>query len=303
MTENISPEEKDSIRAEQLIEALPYILNYRGQTVIVKFGGHAMLSEDLKNGFAKDITLLQLLGIKPVVVHGGGPDINNLLTRLNIESTFVSGLRYTDDETMEVVEMVLGGKIGKDLASRVTLAGGKAISLSGKDSLMIEAKKTILFPNTSSSQTGEPLDAIDIGLVGTPTSINTHLIQTLTDAGYIPIIAPIGTDKKGVTYNINADTAAAAVAIHMKARRLILLTDVPGVLDEKKELILTLTPHILEELKSKNLISGGMIPKIECCIEALTNGCGSASIIDGREAHSILLELFTHKGSGTEIFI
>ncbi|MDR2350203.1 MAG: acetylglutamate kinase [Deltaproteobacteria bacterium] len=295
----------DRERAEQLTEALPYILDYRGETVVIKFGGHAMLSDSLKNDFAKDVTLLGLLGLKPVIVHGGGPDINLMLDKLGIESRFVSGLRYTDEATMAVVEMVLGGKIGKDLAGRVSLAGGNAVSLSGKDSRLIEAKKTILFPDPDfpggPGEPGEPIEAVDPGLVGTPVAINTVLLDKLGEAGFIPIISPVGTDANGVTYNVNADTAAAAVAVGMKARRLILLTDVPGVLDERGELIGTLTPERLKKLKENKVIAGGMIPKIECCREALANGCGAASIIDGRVPHSILLELFTRKGSGTEI--
>ncbi|MDR2460201.1 MAG: acetylglutamate kinase [Deltaproteobacteria bacterium] len=286
----------DSIRAEHLIEALPYILEYRDSIVVIKFGGHAMVSEDLKDNFAKDLTLLKLLGFIPVVVHGGGPDINDMLLRLDIKSTFVGGLRYTDSKTMDVVEMVLGGKIGKDLAWRISQAGGQAVSLSGKDSKLIEVK-----PVKAENPEGQDKPPLDLGLVGEPIAVNTHLILKLCSGGYIPVIAPVGTDSTGKTYNINADTAAAHVAIHLKAKKLILLTDVPGVLDQAGELILTLNKDGVDRLKSQNLITGGMLPKIDCCLEALSKGCEAASIIDGRMPHSILLEIFTHRGCGTEI--
>jgi acetylglutamate kinase len=288
---------EDSIRAGHLIEALPYILSYQGATVVIKFGGHAMVSGPLKDDFAKDITLLRLLGFRPVVVHGGGPQINEMLARLKIESNFVEGLRYTDPATMQVVEMVLCGQIGKDLVSRIALSGGSAVGLSGKDdSLILAQRETVSRKNPNGT-----IEELDIGLVGRPVSINTGLIDHLTSGGFIPVIAPVGVGPDGQGYNINADTAAAAVAVALKARRLILLTDVEGVLDADKKLLITLTQKDILNLKDQGLISGGMIPKLECCLDALRNGCEAASIIDGRVPHSILLEIFTHRGCGTEI--
>ncbi|MDR2353810.1 MAG: acetylglutamate kinase [Deltaproteobacteria bacterium] len=290
----------DSIRAEHLIEALPYLLKYQGATIVIKFGGHAMTTPELKNNFAKDITLLRLLGLRPIVVHGGGPQINSTLAALKIESYFVEGLRYTDSATMEVVEMVLCGTIGKDLVSRVTLAGGSAIGLSGKDSALILAEKIeVPHLDENGAQT-----LIDIGFVGNPIDINTKLLEYLTQeegGGLIPIISPVGTDSSGQTYNINADTAAGAIASALKAHKLILLTDVPGVLNENQDLIITLTKKEILSLKQKNLITGGMIPKLDCCLTAMEKGCNAASIIDGRVPHALLLEIFTHKGCGTEI--
>jgi acetylglutamate kinase len=295
-----SPPTPDAIRAEHLTEALPYILRYRGATVAIKFGGHAMLSEPLIDAFARDVTLLRLLGLKPVVVHGGGPQISQTLSRLNIETRFVEGLRYTDSATMEVVEMVLGA-IGKDLVCRVGRAGGAAVGLSGKDaSLIFAVKKEIQKP---AKDPGEPFETVDIGLVGTPVAVNVELLESLARGDFIPIIAPVGTDVFGSTFNVNADTAASAIAVALKARRLILLTDVEGVLDSAGKLIPTLSEAEIAEMSARGLITGGMIPKLECCLEALRDGCESASIIDGRVPHSLLLEIFTHKGSGTEIVL
>jgi acetylglutamate kinase len=293
------PEDRtdDSIRAEHLIEALPYILSYQGSTLVIKFGGHAMLTPALRDNFAKDITLLRLLGFKPVVVHGGGPQINEFLKKLHINSHFVDGLRYTDPDTMEVVEMVLSGKIGKDIVSRISHQGGNAVSISGRDDSLIVCEKDT---HKQEDNNGEAKE-IDIGLVGKPVSINTMLIEQLTNGGFIPVISPVGEDIHGQSYNINADIAASAVAVALKARRLILLTDVEGVLDRDKKLIIRLNQKDIEILKTEGLITGGMIPKLQCCLDALEGGCKAASVIDGRVSHSILLEIFTHRGSGTEI--
>jgi acetylglutamate kinase len=284
----------DSVRAEHLIEALPYILAYQGATVVIKFGGHAMVSEPLQDAFAKDVTLLRLLGFRPVVVHGGGPGISRMLKRLNIGSRFVEGLRYTDPETLEVVEMVLAGSIGKDIASRISRAGGSAVGLSGKDAFLIEAVK-------APSPRGSDGEEMDVGLVGAPTRINTELLSHLGEGGFIPVIAPVGADREGGSWNVNADTAAAAVAGALKARRLILLTDVEGVLDREGRLVLMLDREGIEGMRAKGLVTGGMIPKLECCLDALEHGCSAASIIDGRVPHALLLELFTHRGCGTEV--
>jgi acetylglutamate kinase len=288
---------EDSIRAEHLIEALPYILSYQGAIVVIKFGGHAMLSPDLKDSFAKDLTLLRLLGFKPIVVHGGGPQIDEMLGRLHMETRFVEGLRYTDPDTMRVVEMVLTGEIGKDISSRISRAGGAAVGLSGRDDTLILAQRETIEAKDPSGGT----EALDIGQVGRPVKINTKLLETLTHEGFIPIISPIGEDLEGLSYNINADTAASEVASALKARKLILLTDVEGVLDASGKLIPRLNRKDIEGLMDQGLIKGGMIPKLKCCLSALEKGCGASSIIDGRVPHSILLEIFTHRGSGTEI--
>ncbi|MDR2339518.1 MAG: acetylglutamate kinase [Deltaproteobacteria bacterium] len=292
-------DKEDSIRAGHLIEALPYILSYRNATLVIKLGGHAMATGPLLDNFAKDVTLLRLLGLKPVVVHGGGPQISDMLERLHIGSRFVDGLRYTDPATMEVVEMVLCGRIGKDIVSRITLAGGSAVGLSGKDSLLIVAERETL-PADGKGPDAQPLD---IGLVGRPVSVNTDLLGLLTEGGFIPVISPVGVGADGQGYNINADTAAAAVAVALKARKLVLLTDVEGVLGPDGTLILSLGKGEIADMRERGLIQGGMIPKLECCVHALENGCEAASVIDGREPHSILLEIFTHRGCGTEVFL
>ncbi|MDR1040976.1 MAG: acetylglutamate kinase [Deltaproteobacteria bacterium] len=290
----MSENNHDAVRAEHLIEALPYILAYQGATVVIKFGGHAMLSEQLQDGFAKDVTLLRLLGFRPVVVHGGGPGINHMLERLDIATRFVEGLRFTGPDTLEVVEMVLSGSIAKDIAGRITRAGGSAVGLSGKDGLLIEAVK-------AKGPVGPGGEELDLGLVGEPVSINTRLLEHLGEGGFIPVVSPVGADREGGSWNINADTAAAAVAGALKARRLVLLTDVEGVLDGDGKLIVELDRARIGELKARGLITGGMIPKLECCLDALRSGCAASSIIDGRVPHALLLEIFTHRGCGTEV--
>jgi len=312
-------------RASVLIEALPYIRKYQGATIIIKYGGHAMVDESLKKGFAEDVTLLKYVGFNPIVVHGGGPQINELLSRLNIKSHFVEGQRFTDQATMEVVEMVLSGHIGKEIVSLINSFGGRAVGLSGKDAQVIKArrktltrpieaetKKDLTLPEREENsrnarqqtQTpGAPLppEIIDIGLVGEPTVINTEFLSYLCASDVIPVISPVGVGRQGETFNINADTVAGAIAGAMKSEKLMLLTDVEGVLDEDKKLI----PHIkiseIETMKAKGTISGGMIPKLDCCAKAVNDGCLGAYILDGRRSHALLLELFTDEGCGTEV--
>ena len=285
-------------RAEILIEALPYINKYRGATIVIKYGGHAMVDAELKHGFAQDVTLLKYVGINPVVVHGGGPQINDLLARLKIESHFVEGQRFTDAATMDVVEMVLSGKVGKEIVGLINQVGGQAIGLSGKDGSLIKAKKKNL---TKSMGENLPPEILDIGQVGEPVAVNTDLIRHISQGDVIPVIAPIGVGENGESYNINADLVAGAVAGALKAEKLMLLTDVAGVLDKDQKLIPQIKIADISKLKQQGVISGGMIPKLECCLKAVSAGCGGAYIIDGRQSHALLLELFTDEGCGTEL--
>ena len=272
-----------------LAEALPYLRQYSGRTIVVKYGGHAMSGSDSNSGdpFAGDIVLLRQVGIDPVVVHGGGPQIGQMLTRLGIESRFVDGLRVTDRETMEVVEMVLAGTINKQLVAAINAVGGCAIGLSGKDGGLIRARKVTR-------------DGSDLGFVGEPQRIDERVLATFRQSDIIPVIAPIGVGAGGETYNINADTVAGAVAAAVKARRFLLLTDVPGVLDADKRMISELTAAEARRLIADGTISGGMIPKVETCLEAVEGGVEAAVIVDGRVPHAILLELYT-EGAGTLI--
>ncbi|MDR1109225.1 MAG: acetylglutamate kinase [Deltaproteobacteria bacterium] len=285
-------------RADLLVEALPYIKNYRGSTLVIKYGGHAMVEEGLRDRFAQDVSLLRFVGINPVVVHGGGPQIDELLNRLKIDFRFVDGQRVTDEATMEVVEMVLCGRLGKDIVGRITRAGGQAVGLSGKDAGLIRAVRKRL---PKAREENSPPEMIDIGLVGQPSSVNVGLLNHLTAGGFIPVIAPVGVDEAGVTYNINADTVASAVAVALSASKLILLTDVPGVLGDDGALIERLGESQMAELRRRGAISGGMLPKLDCCLSAIKGGCRGASIIDGRVPHALLLELFTDHGCGTEV--
>lgn len=283
------------IKAAVLAEALPYMRRYAGHTLVVKYGGHAMGDEAVGDSFARDVVLLKQVGINPIVVHGGGPQIAQMLRRLGIESRFVDGLRVTDRETMEVVEMVLAGTINKQLVSAINAEGGCAVGLSGKDGRLIEARKLVMAKIEGGVRT-----EIDLGFVGQPQRIAAGVLDTFKQSHIIPVIAPVGVGAEGETYNINADTVAGAVAAAVKATRLLLLTDVAGVLDADKRLIPDLTAATARQLIAEGVISGGMIPKIETCLEAVDGGVEAAVIVDGRVPHAILLELFT-EGAGTLI--
>jgi acetylglutamate kinase len=284
--------------ASILIEALPYIRRFSGMTVVIKYGGHAMVDEQLKEDFARDVTLLKFIGLNPVVVHGGGPQINTVLQQMGIQSTFVKGMRMTDSPTMDVVEMVLGGKVNKAIVAQINQQGGKAVGLSGKDGDLIQAKKMhIVFQNGDN----KPPEIIDPGHVGEVTRINPDVINTLTQRGFIPIIAPVGVGESGETYNINADLVACRIAVALSAGRLIYLTDVDGVLDASDRLISSIEADTIRRLIEEETISGGMIPKINYALEALKQGVEKVPIINGKRRHALLLELFTDKGIGTEV--
>jgi acetylglutamate kinase len=283
-------------KAEVLLEALPYMRRFQGQTLVIKYGGAAQLEPELKAAFAQDITLLQYLGIHPVVVHGGGPQIGKVLAQMDIPTRFVEGHRVTDERTMDVVEMVLAGKINKEIVSLINAAGGAAVGLSGKDGRLLTARKLQFYK----PREDEPPEIIDIGLVGEVTAVNAALIRTLQAEHFIPVIAPVGVGEAGETYNINADTVAGAVAKAVGAAKLILLTDVAGVLDEDNRLVSSLNRDRALIMMDEGVIKGGMIPKINCCLEAVTGGVGKAHILDGRMLHSVLLEIFTDTGIGTE---
>ena len=285
-------------QAHIVARALPYLRRYAGATIVVKYGGHAMGQEDLALEFGRDIALLKQVGINPVVVHGGGPQINAMLQRLAIKSTFIDGLRVTDAAMVEVVEMVLAGSVNKHFAGIINRAGALAVGISGKDGGLIRARKLSRTVRDPDSQIER---ALDLGFVGEPGFIDTRVIHALTGAGLIPVIAPVGSDEHGATYNINADTAAGAIAGALNAQRLLMLTDVPGVLDSNKELIADLSLGQIKGLIADGTISGGMIPKVETCMEAVTQGVRGATILDGRVPHALLLELFTEGGIGTMI--
>lgn len=285
-------------KASILIEALPYIRRFYQKTIVIKYGGHAMIDRELKKDFAMDITLMNYIGLNPVVVHGGGPQIEVVLKKMGKSSKFIDGLRVTDEEIMEVVEMVLVGKINKEIVSLINHQGGKAVGLSGKDGHLITAKK--LKPSSLRSKTTKR-KAKDIGLVGEVEAINPQVIETLDRSKFITVIAPIGIGKNGETYNINADMVAGKVASALKAEKLILLTDTDGVLDKSGTLISTMNGKKAKALIKKGQISGGMIPKVTCCMQALKEGVAKAHIIDGRIKHAILLEIFTDVGIGTQI--
>jgi acetylglutamate kinase len=290
----------DANVADILIEALPYIRQFKSMTIVVKYGGHAMVDEQLKEDFARDITLLKFIGLNPVVVHGGGPQINKVLDQMGICSKFVRGMRLTDAPTMDVVEMVLGGKINKSIVHQINQQGGKAVGLSGKDGQLIQAQKLRIVYQEDETK---PPEIIDPGLVGDVTRINPEIIKTLTEQGFIPIIAPVGTGEAGETYNINADLVAGKVAQALSAGRLILLTDVDGVMDRTGNLISTVNAESAAHMISDGRISGGMIPKVECALDALKNGVGKTHIINGKKRHALLLELFTDSGIGTQVTV
>jgi acetylglutamate kinase len=281
-----------------LIEALPYILNYDQKTIVVKYGGNAMTGDGGTDDFSQDIVLMKQTGIDPVVVHGGGPQIGAMLQKMNINSTFVDGLRVTDAAAVEIVEMVLTGSINKQIVTAINAAGGRAVGLSGKDGNMVVARKVAM--TKTNPETGQK-EAVDLGFVGEPDKINPEVLHTMMKSEIIPVIAPIGVGTKGETYNINADTVAGAVAGALNAERLVLLTDVEGVLDKDKKLVSRLTVREARALIADGTISGGMIPKIQTAIDAVEAGVKAAVILDGRIPHVLLLELFTEHGAGTLI--
>jgi acetylglutamate kinase len=287
-------------RAEILLEALPYIRRFNNKTLVIKYGGHAMVDEDLKTNFARDVVMLKYIGINPVVVHGGGPQIGSFLKKLGKESKFVQGMRVTDEETMNIVEMVLVGMVNKEIVGLVNQQGGRAVGLSGKDGDLIRAEKYLL---TDEKAKDTPPEIIDLGLVGKVKAINADLITALTKDGFIPVIAPTGVGDQGETYNINADIVAGEVAAALKAEKLVLLTDVSGVMSKDKELIHTMDNAGALRLIDDGTVQGGMFPKVKCCLKALKGGVQKAHIVDGRLKHTMLLEIFTDSGIGTEIVL
>ena len=286
-------------KVKTLHESLPYIRQFHNKTIVIKYGGNAMVDEELKRGFAKDIILMKYVGLNPVVVHGGGPQIGDILEKIGKKSRFVDGVRVTDDETMDVVEMVLAGKVNKEIVGFINHYGGKAVGLSGKDGDLIKARK--LNPVEVKSDGELPPEIIDLGKAAEVEKINPAIIKTLDGDGFIPVIAPVGVGENGTSYNINADTVAGALASSIKAEKLILLTDTAGVLDKDGSLIPTINSGEAEKLIKKRVISGGMIPKIKCCLNSLSNGVSKTHVIDGRIEHAVLLEIFTDAGIGTEI--
>jgi len=284
--------------ARVLTEALPYIQRFFGKTIVIKYGGNAMVDENLKSGFARDVVLMKAVGINPVIVHGGGPQIGALLEKIGKESKFVDGMRITDSETMDVVEMVLGGLVNKEIVSLVNVHGGSAVGLSGKDGMLIKAKKLELQTNAPELKATE---IIDLGHVGDVASINASVINMLIQGDFIPVIAPIGVDDDGQSYNINADLVAGKLAETLNAEKLILLTNTQGLLDKNEKLLTGLLSHEVDALIADGTIYGGMLPKIRCALSAVDNGVHTTHIIDGRVEHAVLLEIFTNEGVGTLI--
>ena len=289
--------EQAQIQSRVLIESLPYLRRYQDQIIVIKYGGHAMTDEALKQAFALNVALLKLVGIHPVIVHGGGPQINAMLGKLEIKAEFRQGQRVTDDATMNVVEMVLVGSVNKDIVNWLNRAGARAVGLSGKDGMLLEARKRELVIRREDA----PPEIIDLGNVGQVTNVNTALIHSLIRDGFVPVIAPVGVDSEGHTYNINADSVAGAVAGALRAKRLLMLTDVEGLLDKNGARISDLTASRARDLQADGTISGGMIPKMECCLSALADGVDMVTIVDGRVENCILLELLTDKGIGTAL--
>lgn len=287
-------------RADILLETLPYIRRFYNKTIVIKYGGHAMVDSELKDKFAQDIVMMKYIGINPVVVHGGGPQIGDLLKKVGKESKFIQGMRVTDQETMNIVEMVLVGMVNKEIVGLINRHGGNAVGLSGKDGNLINAEKYYL--NEEKAKFTPP-EIIDIGLVGKVKSINSSLIISLTQNNFIPVIAPTGIGDNGETYNINADVVAGEIAVALHAEKLLLLTDVPGVLDKDKKLINTMTNDEALKLIDEGVVEGGMFPKIKCCLKALKAGVKKTHVVDGRLKHAVLLEVFTDKGIGTEIVL
>ncbi len=298
MTATVDPAQIPNLlqKAETLIEALPYLQRYAGKTFVIKYGGHAMGDPVAAQDFARDVVLLKQVGINPVVVHGGGPQIGAMLEKLGVQSSFVDGLRVTDAETAKIAEMVLSGAINKEIVSWISQAGGRAIGLSGKDGRMVTAKPLRRTKRDTDSNIEK---VVDLGFVGEPAHVDRRIIDTQVDAGLIPVIAPIAAGDDGATYNINADTMAGAIAAALGAARLFLLTDVAGVLDKHGALITDLTPDRIAKLKGDGTITGGMLPKIDTCVQAVVGGAEAAVILDGRVPHVVLLEIFTEAGAGT----
>ena len=291
--------EKYIEKADILLEALPYIQRFAHKTMVIKYGGHAMEDEELKTNFVRDVILLHYIGLNPVIVHGGGPQIDGMLDKIGKKSQFIEGMRVTDEETMEVVEMVLVGRINKEIVSRINSNGGHAVGLSGADGNLIRARKMWAFKK---GQEGQEKGRIDLGQVGEVESIDPGVLRTFISNKWIPIIAPVGVGPGGEVYNINADLVAGKVASSLEAEKFILLTDVEGVLDSRKRLISTVDAKNAGRFIQEGTISGGMIPKVKCCLEALREGVQKTHIIDGRVKHAILLEIFTDEGIGTQIF-
>ena len=287
-------------RADILLEALPYIKRFYNKTIVIKYGGHAMVDDELKDKFAQDVVMMKYIGINPVVVHGGGPQIGALLKKLGKESKFIQGMRVTDEETMNIVEMVLVGMVNQEIVGLINRHGGNAVGLSGKDGNLIKAEKYYL---SEEKVKNTPPEIIDIGLVGKVKTINSELIVSLSQNAFIPVIAPTGIGDEGETYNINADVVAGEVAAALHAEKLLLLTDMEGVLNKDKKLINAMSDKEAMKLIDDGVIEGGMFPKIKCCLKALKSGVKKAHIIDGRLKHAILLEVFTDKGIGTEIVL
>jgi len=285
-------------KAKVLVEALPYIRRFYGKRMVIKLGGHAMVDEGLKRSFAMDVILLKTIGMHPVVVHGGGPQIGEVLRRMGKESRFYRGMRITDEETMDVVEMVLVGKVNKEIVGLINREGGRAVGLSGKDGQLIVARKMEM-PHGGGGE--EASELVDLGRVGEVDLVNPEVLESLEQERFIPVVAPVGVGPEGETYNINADPVAGALASALNAEKLILLTDVEGVMDDSGRLISSLSVSEARRAMERGTIKGGMIPKVACCIEALERGVGKAHIVDGRKEHAVLLEIFTDVGVGTEI--
>ncbi len=295
--------EKNIEKAKVLIDSLPYMQEFRHKTIVIKYGGHAMVDEHLKKQFALDVILLKQVGINPIIVHGGGPQINRLLDRLGIKPSYIQGMRVTDGEVMDVVEMVLVGKVNKEIVGLINHCGGKAVGLSGRDGDLVCARKLRVSSRTDDAEPGvNPPELIDLGRVGEVTAVNTGVLASLSSNDFIPVIAPVGVGEDGRAFNINADLVAGAIAGELAAEKLILLTDVPGVNDRDGKLITTLPHGKLEQLIDDGTVAGGMIPKVRCCVDALGHGVSKTYIVDGRVEHSILLEMFTPEGVGTEIY-
>jgi len=286
-------------KAKVLIESLPYIQRFSGKTIVIKYGGHAMVEESLKRSFALDVILMKHIGINPVIVHGGGPQIGAVMKKMGMEPRFVDGYRVTDQETMNVVEMVLVGKVNKEIVGSINLQGGRAVGLGGKDGGLITGRKKTLKKQDNIEQ---PPEIIDMGMIGDVDAINVEIIETLDRNGFIPVIAPVGAGSRGETYNINADLVAGKLAVALQAEKLVLLTDVEGVKDEEGRLISSMNKRDVAAYIEDKTITGGMIPKVQCCLDALEMGVTKTHIVDGRLEHALLLEIFTDKGIGTQIF-